>query len=409
MATSKRRSVDISAWDLTEPSTFLRPELHDFWKEVRRELPIYWHPDNNTVRPGFWVVSRYDDVVRCYRDASRLGSSRGTVLDVLLRGDDSAGGRMLPVTDGEWHRKLRKLMRSALTMPLMKAAGELAAQQLEDTIGKLCDGRVFDFASEVSEKVPISITCSLLGIPASDVPWLLSCSTRALSSEIPSTEWIDALEARNEILIYLGDLARLRRQAPGRDVVSAIATATIDGERLPLDDVALNCYSLILGGDESSRVSSISAVQVFADRPDIWKQVRTGAVDLDSTVEEILRWATPAQHFARTATESFPLRGQEIIEGDIVTLWNISANYDEAQFDRPREFLPTRSPNRHVSLGVGPHFCLGAWLGRAELKAFLIALTTHVTAMEIVGDIRPIHSTFLRGAASLPVRFNGVN
>ena len=137
MATSKQRSDDISAWDFTEPSTFLRPELHDFWKKVRRELPIYWHPANNTVRPGFWVVSRYDDVVRCYRDASRLGSSRGTVLDVLLRGDDSAGGRMLPVTDGEWHRKLRKLMRSALTMPLMKAAGELAAQQLEDTIGKL--------------------------------------------------------------------------------------------------------------------------------------------------------------------------------------------------------------------------------------------------------------------------------
>ncbi|WP_199907902.1 cytochrome P450 [Actinomyces sp. Marseille-P3109] len=300
-------------------------------------------------------------------------------------------------------------MRSALTMPLMKAAGEQAAQQLEDNIGRLCDGQIFDFASEVAEKVPIGITCSLLGIPASDVPWLLSCSKRALSSKTASTDWIDALEARNEILIYLGDLARSRRQDPGQDVVSAIARATIDGERLPLDDVALNCYSLILGGDESSRVSSISAVQVFEGRPDIWEQVRTGVVDLDSTVEEILRWATPAQHFARTATESFSLYGQEIAEGDIVTLWNISANYDEAQFDCPREFRPTRFPNRHVSLGVGPHFCLGAWLGRAELKAFLIALTTHVVSMEIVGEVLPIYSTFLRGAASLPVRFNRAN
>lgn len=408
MVTAEQPSGAIDTWDLTEPSTHLRSDIHDFWAEVRQSRPVYWHPADS-VRPGFWVVSRYDDIVQCYRDSARLGSSRGTVLDVLLRGDDSAGGRMLAVTDGVHHRALRRLMRSALTVSLMKAAGEQAASRFERSIIPLCDGRVFDFASEVAEKVPIGVTCSLLGIPESDVPWLLSRSKRALSSETASTDWMDALEARNEILIYLGDLARARRKAPGEDVVSTIANAAIDGEQLSLDDVALNCYSLILGGDESSRVSSLSAVQIFAERPEVWEQVRTGTVDLDSTVEEILRWATPAQHLARTATEAFTLYGEEVSEGDIVSLWNISANFDDAQFDQPREFRPTRSPNRHVSLGVGSHFCLGAWLGRAELKALLTALTTHVASIEIAGEIRPIHSTFLRGVASMPVQLNAVN
>jgi len=406
MPTREPQSSAIDDWDLTEPSTFLRPDLHDYWATVRHDRPVFWHPAD-AVRPGFWVLSRYDDVVQCYRDAARLGSSRGTVLDVLLRGDDSAGDRMLAVTDGERHRDLRGLIRGALSVPLMKAAGEQAAQRLDRIVAELCDGRVFDFSAEVAEKVPIGITCSLLGIPSGDVPWLLSRSKHALSSETESTDWIEALEARNEILIYLSDLARSRRANPGHDVVSAIAAAAIDGRQLSLDDVALNCYSLILGGDESSRVSAICAVETFAQRPDVWEQVRTGAVTIDATVEEILRWATPALHFARTATAPFTLRGEEISSGDIVTLWNISANFDESQFEDPRAFRPSRSPNRHVSLGFGPHFCVGAWLGRAELKALLVALTTHVTSMEVVGESRPVHSTFLRGAASLPVRFVG--
>lgn len=393
-------------WDLTEPSTFLQPDLHEFWATVRQEQPVFEH-SADALRPGFWVVSRYDDVVRCYKDAKRLGSSRGTVLDVLLRGDDSAGNQMLAVSDGDRHRELRSVMRGAVSMPLMKAAGKKAAQRLDTLVAQLCDGRTFDFAEKVAEKVPIGVTCALLGIPHEDEPWLLSRSKHALSSETETTDWLEALEARNDILMYLSDLARSRRAHPSDDVVSSIATATIRGELLSLDEVALNCYSLILGGDESSRVSAICAVKTFAEHPDVWEQVRTGVASIDTTVEEVLRWATPALHFGRIATSPLTLRGVTIAPGDIVTLWNISANFDERQFEEPLQFRPTRSPNRHVSLGFGPHFCLGAWLGRAELKGLVAALTKHVSAIEVVEDARPIHSTFLRGAASLPVRFIG--
>jgi cytochrome P450 len=391
--------------DLTAPSTFLDPDLHEFWADVRRNRPVYWHPSEGA-RPGFWVVARYDDVVDCYRDATRLGSSRGTVLDVLLRGDDSAGNHMLAVSDGERHRELRGVMRGALSTQLMKAAGEQAAQRLDAMVAGLCDVGTFDFAEEVADKVPMGITCGLLGIPRGDEAWLLSRTKYALSSDTETTDWLEALEARNDILMYLTDLACFRRASPGDDVVSSMAVATIRGERLSSDDVALNCYSLILGGDESSRVSAICAVETFAESPEAWEQVRSGAVPVEMTVDEVLRWATPALHFGRTANVPFTLRGMDIAQGDIVTMWNISANFDENQFAEPLRFRPGRSPNRHVSLGSGPHFCLGAWLGRAELNGLVAALTTHVAAIEIDGS-RPILSTFLRGADSLRVRFIG--
>lgn len=391
--------------DLTVPSTFLQPDLPEFWADVRQNRPVYWHPAE-AARPGFWVVARHDDVVECYKDATKLGSSRGTVLDVLLRGDDSAGNQMLAVSDGERHRELRGVMRGALSTQLMKAAGEQAAMRLDSMIAGLCDVGTFDFAEEVADKVPIGITCALLGIPRTDEAWLLSRTKYALSSDTETTDWLEALEARNDILMYLTDLARSRRASPGYDVVSSMAAATIRGERLSPDDVALNCYSLILGGDESSRVSAICAVETLGASPEAWEQVRTGVAPVETTVDEVLRWATPALHFGRTATVPFTLRGMDIAQGDIVTLWNISANFDERQFDEPLRFRPGRSPNRHVSLGSGPHFCLGAWLGRAELNGLVAALTRHVAAFEIDGS-RPIHSTFLRGADSLRVRFIG--
>jgi cytochrome P450 len=201
------------------------------------------------------------------------------------------------------------------------------------------------------------------------------------------------------------DLGRHRRRDPGDDVVSMIATAEVGDSQLTLEEVALNCYSLILGGDESSRVSAICAVKALAEHPDQWRALRTGGASLDLAVEEVIRWATPALHFARTATEDMEIGGQPVRARDIVTMWNISANNDEDVFSAPRRFDLTRSPNKHLSFGHGPHFCVGAFLGRMELRALLGALTQSVTDIQLTGTPTPIYSNFLNGHSSLPVAF----
>ncbi|KUF19358.1 cytochrome P450 [Streptomyces silvensis] len=387
--------------DLTDAAAFVRHDAHEFWREVRMSRPVYWHDGN----PGFWVVARHADVLACYADAASLSSARGTVLDVLLDGGDSAGGKMLAVTDRPRHRELRNLMLRAFSPRVLGAVESGVRARASRLVARVARRGTFDFATEVAEHIPMNTICDLLSIPEADREKLLRWNKLALSSEDAEADPLDSLEARNEIVGYFMDLARQRRRDPGDDVVSMIATARVGEGPLTLEEVALNCYSLVLGGDESSRVSAICAVKTLAEHPEQWRALRAGSAGIDGAVEEVLRWATPARHFARTATRDLEIGGRHVRAGDIVTLWNTSANNDEEVFDRPRRFDLTRSPNKHLSFGHGPHFCVGAFLGRAELRALLAALVETVDEIEVCGPPTPIYSNFLNGYSSLPVAF----
>ncbi|MFI2432687.1 cytochrome P450 [Streptomyces sp. NPDC018693] len=387
--------------DLTDATAFVRHDAYEFWRDVRKHRPVYWHEG----KPGFWVVARHADVLSCYADVRSLSSARGTVLDVLLSGGDSAGGKMLAVTDRPRHRELRNLMLRAFSPRVLGAVAEKVRERTSRLIKTVAGQGEIDFAAEVAEHIPMNTICDLLSIPEADREKLLRWNKLALSSDDAESDRLDSLEARNEIIGYFMDLARHRRGDPGDDVISMIATAEAGGRPLTLEEAALNCYSLVLGGDESSRVSAICAVKTFAEHPAQWRALREGSAAIDTAVEEVLRWATPAMHFARTATRDMRIGGRRVRAGDIVTLWNTSANNDEEVFDQPRRFDPTRSPNKHLSFGHGPHFCVGAFLGRAELRALLSALTESVAEIEMCGEPAPIYSNFLNGYASLPVAF----
>ena len=393
------------AWDLTDPAVFAGDGHHAFWSTVRRTSPVYWH-EGTRGRPGFWVVASHADVQRCYKSPKTLSSARGTVLDVLLRGDDSAGGRMLAVTDQPRHQQLRSLMLRAFSPRVLADVAERIRRRTAALVAEVTERGSFDFATEVADHLPIQTICDLLAIPGEDRGRLLEWNKQTLSSATAEPDELDALSARNEIVLYFMDLAARRRARPDTDVVSMLATAEVEGAPLPLEDVALNCYSLILGGDESSRMSAISAVHALALHPGQWRDLREGRVPLDTAVEEMLRWATPALHFARTAAADTVIGGQRVRAGDIVTLWNVSANNDEAVFDAPRTLNLSRTPNPHIAFGHGPHFCLGAFLGRASLHALLAALAHTVADISLAAPPTPVYSTFLQGYRTLPIHLH---
>lgn len=196
-----------------------------------------------------------------------------------------------------------------------------------------------------------------------------------------------------------------RRGKDSEDVISILTNALIDGKPLARDEIVLNCYSLILGGEETSRLTMNDAVYTLAHDQEQWENLREGRVGLDTACDEALRWATPTMHFGRTAVERVTLNGQEIQPGEVVTVWHTSANRDEAVFPEPDKFDLGRTPNKHLAFGYGPHFCLGAFLARTEVSALLAALRTFTTRFEVTGPVTHFHSNFLTGLSSLPVRF----
>ncbi|MGC4746980.1 cytochrome P450 [Micromonospora sp. DT201] len=397
-------AADLDAVDLTDPATFLDNDLPELWRRFRTHSPVHRHPGKGG-KPEFWVVSRYADVVAAYKDNQSFVSESGNVIDTLLYGGDSAAGKLLAVTDGARHRALRTLLLKAFTPRRLQPVVDLVRQRTRRLVARAVAAEEVDFAHEVADRIPIATICDLLGIPAEDHDRMLALTKAVLSADDDQQSADDAWEARNEILLYFAELAEHKRRHPGDDALSLLATAEVDGAPLTDEEVILNGYGLIVAGDETSRLTTIGGLRTLVDHPDQWAALREGRVTIESAVEELLRYVAPTMHFGRRAAVDTVIGGQPIAKGDIVTLWNASANLDEAVFPAPEVFDLARTPNRHVAFGFGPHFCLGAYLGRMEIAAMFESLRAAVVQVELTGTPNPIRSTLLSGFSSLPVRF----
>ncbi|MFC3898203.1 cytochrome P450 [Lentzea rhizosphaerae] len=377
-------------------------DLSEVWSLLREQEPVAWHP---TADGGFWVVSRYETAVRVYRDTETYTSSRGNVLATLLNGGDPAGGKMLPVSDGPRHMQIRRELLRALTPRALAGLGERIHDATRRLVVEAVAREDCDLGRDVAPYVPLAAICDLLMVPEEDRELLLSQSKLALASETPDGTEMEARLARNEILLYFSRLARSRQDAPGDDILGLLIQMTRSSVALTDQELLYNAYSLLLGGDETTRLSMIGTVHALIHRPDEWARLKTGEVPIATAVEEFLRWTTPTLHAGRVATTDTTLDGREIAQGDIVTIWNSSANFDPAQFDDPGRLRLSRSPNRHLTFAQGPHFCLGAQLARIELTALVTALVEAADGMELIGEPKRLYSNFLSGFHSLPVRF----
>jgi len=396
---------DLAEVDLADVRLHADHDLTRVWRHLRDERPVRWNTSPGTAAGGFWVVTRYADVLAIYRDQRRFTSTRGNVLATLLQGGDSAGGRMIAVSDGPRHRAVRSLLSASLSPRGLSRLRDQVSATTRRLLGAAVERRRCDFAGDVAAHVPLLTICDLLGVPAGDHPFIREQAGLALGSDRPAQSPAEAWLARNELLLYFRMLTQARRASPGDDLVSVLASGRVDGEELSEDEVILNCYSLILGGDETTRLAMSGAIAAFAEQPLAWRRFAAGELGTAGAVEEILRWTSPAMHGGRTAVEDVELHGERIRAGEVVSVWTVSANQDEREFPEPTVFDLGRSPNRHLGFGYGSHFCLGAYLARIELTALLDALRDLVSRIEPAGPPGRIFSNFLAGYTTLPVEF----
>lgn len=392
--------------DLGDPGTFADPglDLDAFWRTLRDTAPVHWNPPVDG-RKGFWVLSRYDDIMATYRDDVNFTSERGNVLVTLLEGGDAGAGRMLAVTDGHRHHELRKILQRVLSPRVLDEVARTVRLNTRRWIREAVASGGCDFAEEIAGRIPMTTISSLLGVPERDREFLLSLTKAALSTEGEGVGEADSEMARNEILMYFMDIVEERRESPGDDVISMLIGSSVDGVPLSDEDVVLNCYSLIIGGDETSRLTMIDCVRTLAAQPEQWRRLKHGEVSVDTAVDEVLRWASPTMHFGRSVVHETEVHGVRLRPGEIVTLWHASGNRDERVFERPGTFDLGRTPNKHMAFGYGPHFCVGSHLAKVEIAELLMALRDFTTGFEQTAESLPIRSNFLTGFSTLPVRF----
>ncbi|MFG1610414.1 cytochrome P450 [Actinoplanes sp. NPDC049265] len=395
----------VDAADLADPHLHARYDLDPVWDELRTRSGILWHPPKSR-DTGFWVMTRHSDVSAVYRDPATFSSAGGNVLDVMLDGGDSAGGRMVSVSDGQYHAEVRRVLMKGFTPEALAATGRRVEAAVRGLVADALERPRCDFARDVAAAIPLQAICDLLGVSEADQRFILEHTSSSVGSESPTATAVDAWRAKNEILFYFAQLAEQRRAVPVDDVVTMLVQADIRGRRLASDEIIFNCYSLILGGDETTRLGIVGAALAFAQHEDALSELRSGRVSIDDAVEEILRWTTPSMHQARIARADVDWRGERIREGDIVTLWNVAANRDASVFDRPGEFRIGRTGNRHLTFAAGTHYCLGAHLARLEIAATLRTLRDMVARVELLDVPSPVFSNFLGGYSRLPVRLH---
>jgi len=196
-----------------------------------------------------------------------------------------------------------------------------------------------------------------------------------------------------------------RLENPRDDLVSLLASASVDGEPLPVMDILAFYQILLAAGNETTRNATSGGLLALIEHPGELEKVQADPSLLPSTVEEILRWTSPVIHFARRATRDTQLAGQEIRKGDVVGMFYPSANRDEDVWDDPERFRVDRRRNPHIAFGVGEHYCLGAHVARLELNVIFRHLLPRLAEVEIAGPIDRLRSNLIGGVKRLPIRY----
>ncbi|HZM75036.1 MAG TPA: cytochrome P450 [Candidatus Limnocylindrales bacterium] len=383
--------------DLTDPRLYSDGDPFAVWRWLRANDPVRWQPPSEL--PGFWIVTRYEDVRAVYEDPDTFSSAGGIILRPAGYGADPGGGRTLALTDPPRHRHLRAIVdRWFMLRSIRSLEAEVRDATRNVIIQALRRGNC-DFVNDVAARIPLYVICKLMGVPREDWPSLFEWTFDAFCGA-------DAMKRRLahlDILQYFRELVARRIQGPAGDIISAFVTAEIDGRKLTIDEVVLNCDNLLVGGTENARLAAAGGMLAFLQHPAQWRAVAGEPDLLRSAVEEVLRWTSSATHIMRTATRPVVLRGRHINEGDRVTLWNPSANRDESVFEDADRFIVGRKPNRHLTLGFGEHFCLGGALAKAELRILYEELLHGTERIELAGPPVRLSSFVLNGLERLPI------
>jgi len=268
----------------------------------------------------------------------------------------------------------------------------------------------------VAARLPLTIICQLMGIPDSAYDLVLRNTNMILSgmdpdflSEDPEQAVGQLLGAGAELAGLVTGLAAERAGRPGDDLVTALATANIDGEQLTSAELASFFILLVVAGNETTRNAISHSLVLLTDFPgqrELLMADFNGRID--TAVEELVRYSTPVMFMRRTVTRDHRMNGHDYREGDKTVLYYWSANQDESVFADPLRLDITRSPNPHVGFGAaGPHFCLGSHLARWEIGGMLRELLTRVPDIRAAGPPDRLLSSFINGIKHLPCTFGG--
>lgn len=376
---------------------------HAIWKQMRDEAPAYYNE-----KYDFWALSRFQDVLEASLEADVFSSAHGTVLELMQ--EEANASPMMIWKDAPEHTQLRKLVSRAFSpkriSELEPRIRAICKQYLDPHIGS----KGFDYLEEFGARLPVMVISSLLGVPEEDQDDIRRWTDALLHRDPGETGTSKSHEEISQQLWgYFGGYIEDRRKKPSDDMISLLIAAEIegpDGKKEKLNDVQLLSFVGLLSGAGNETVArflgwAATALALFPDQREIL--ARDPSL-IPGGVEELMRFEAPSPVQARRLTRDIERHGQHIPEGSNVLLLTGSAGRDEREYADPDQLNVRRNIDRHVSLGYGTHFCLGASLARLETKVALEETLSRFPEWDVQWDqTEMVHTSTVRGYAKVPI------
>ncbi len=429
------------------PTTYTKGVPYPLLNTLRQEQGVVWIDEpalgNYPAGSGYWFVLRHPDIETVMRQPNLFSSWLGgtQTRDPGSPEDLAFVRKMMLNMDPPEHTRLRRLLHKTFVpraIAKIEDGIRVNAEAIVDRVVGEATSGTCDFVKDIAADLPLLTLADVLGVPREDRLLLFDWANRVIGfldpdyavsdrfdPEIGSEIAREAMQARPkpdangnlpdprsragmlDLYTYAHLLAEEKRRNPGDDVMSLLLNHIDDEDgQVSLEEFENLFWLFAVAGNETLRNGIPGGMIALLQHPDNMAKLRADLSDLSTAVDEMLRWWTPVMTFRRTATEACEIAGQTIKAGDKVVVSFSSGNRDETVFDQPEAFDIHRSPNPHLSFGYGPHYCIGAHLARAQMRAIFKQVLTRMGEVSLVGEIVYLQSNFQRGIKQLPMRWD---
>lgn len=400
---------------LLDPAFLNNP--YPVYQSLRTQTPAYWYSRDGS--PDYWMVTRYEDVRTLLRDP-RLssGGSRGSsTLSAISPADRKAHADFLNfynkwvlLSDPPQHTRLRKLTNQGFTLGHVARLEPYMKGLAEGLLNGLPKDEPVEFMSAFAQIMPAMVILEILGIPQKDrrqlVAWSNEVAILIGLGQITLDIFKRIRGSYMAMTHYFTRHIEKLKQGHGEDVLSSLTRAVEEGDRLSVPELYAQAVVLMIGGHETTRNLIGNGLHLLLSHPGLYDAIRQDPLSLELCIEEFLRFESPVQFVGRTTREPMVIHGQTIGEDQLVMLMIGAANRDPEVFDDPQSFNPKRSPNKHLSFGLGIHYCLGAPLARAQARIVFEAILRRFSRIELLEPPQWAPSPVFRGPARLMVKLD---
>ena len=371
------------------------PEL----AELRDTTPVLKVGGEGETPPMF-AVSRHDDVARVLLDGETFSSSM--LAEVM---GPAMGEHIILGMDEPEHRRHRALVGTAFRQKmLVRWESELVRRVVDELIDTFVDAGRAELVRQFTFQFPAQVIGGVLGLPREDFPQFQVWASAIISV---NSAWERGIAASVALKEYLAAVLEERRAHPRDDLVSDLAVAELDGERLDDEEIFSFLRLLLPAGVETTFRSSGNFIYALLTHPEQLDALRRDRSLMPQAIEEALRWEPPLLITSRVVTRDTEVRGTPIPAGANVTVMLGAANRDPDRYRHPDSFDIFREPKQHISFGHGPHMCLGMHLARMETRVAINALLDRLPNLRVdpEGNDPHIHGQIFRSPTALPVLF----